>query len=183
MDWLKHIDNSWTLFLDRDGVINEEIDGDYVRSVEQLVVYPYAADAVACLNNYFGKTVIATNQRCVGRGIITEATLHEIHAELLAKMQEAGAKIDAIYFAPDVESDALMRKPNIGMALKAAEEFSDIDFAKSIMVGNNESDIDFGINAGMHTIFVETTKSGSNSKADIVLPDLQAFADLLKSVK
>jgi D-glycero-D-manno-heptose 1,7-bisphosphate phosphatase len=179
MSWLTEIDQSWTLFLDRDGVINEEISGDYVRSADQFIFLPKAIESIAELNAIFGKTIVVTNQRCVGRGIITEQALQAIHAHMIHGLSAGNARIDAIYYAPDIDAEALMRKPNIGMALKAKQDFKTIDFSKSIMVGNSPSDIAFGKNAGMKTVFVETTKPGKGDDADIVARDLYGLVQKL----
>ena len=73
-------------------------------------------------------------------------------------------RIDEIYYAPDLESDAHHRKPNTGMGLQAKQDFPSIDFSKSVMVGNNFSDMDFGKRLGMKTVFVETTKHTKKKK-------------------
>jgi histidinol-phosphate phosphatase family protein len=183
MSFLHDIDNSWTVFLDRDGVINEEIRDDYVRSIEQMQMYSYAAPAIAMLNRYFYKTVVVTNQRCVGRGIISVEQLREIHEYMLYELAKHNAAIDAIYFAPDVDSHATMRKPNLGMAVQAVQDDSNIDLAKSVMVGNSPSDIEFGKRAGMKTVFVTTTKTAQDIEADLVLEDLMAFSEMISRLK
>jgi D-glycero-D-manno-heptose 1,7-bisphosphate phosphatase len=158
MEWLKEIDNTWTLFLDRDGVINKEISGDYVRTIEQLHLYPNVANNIALFNKLFNKVVIITNQRCVGKGIITANELAAIHTYLQKKLAEHGAHIDAIFYADDIQNDAPNRKPQIGMALQAVQQIPSINLSKTIMVGNSKSDIQFANNAGTKAIFVTTTK-------------------------
>jgi histidinol-phosphate phosphatase family protein len=179
MTWLSEIDKSWTLFLDRDGVINEEVAGDYVRNVDQFVFLPHVQSSIKLLNKHFANTIIVTNQRCVGRGIITISDLESIHRHMISELDHAGAHIDAIYFAPDISPEAIMRKPNIGMALRAKQEFPQIDFTKSVMIGNSPSDIEFGKNAGMKTVFLETTKPGQGGNADAVMHSLHSFAEAL----
>jgi histidinol-phosphate phosphatase family protein len=151
------IDKSWTIFLDRDGVLNRDKEGDYIRNVSEFVLLPGADTAVGILNRIFGITVVVTNQKGVGRGLMTLGDLSEIHDLLQSHLQAAGGKIDKIYFAPDLDNDSPNRKPNHGMALQAQKDFPQIDFAKSIMVGNRLSDMQFGRNAGMYTVFVATT--------------------------
>jgi histidinol-phosphate phosphatase family protein len=182
MNWLAEVNNSWTLFLDRDGVINEEIDGDYVRTPEQLVIYPNVPQAIAQFNKIFSKIIIVTNQRCIDKGIITHAQLLEIHNSMLQQLKDAGAYIHHIYYAPFLLDTHPMRKPNIGMALQAVADYPSINLSKSIMVGNSPSDILFGINAGIKTVFVETTKPGKGNMADIVLPDLPSLLNYLPEV-
>lgn len=144
------VDKSWTLFLDRDGVINKKRDNDYVKSVDELEMLPEAAESIAAFSQLFGRVVIVTNQQGIGKGLMTEEDLSSVHAVVAEKVEALGGKIDAFYFAPQLASEnSEMRKPRPGMALKAKEEFPEIDFAKSIMVGDSPSDIEFAKNAGL----------------------------------
>lgn len=146
------------LFLDRDGVINEEKDGSYIFHKDEFVFYSGAVEAVVGLSRKFDYVFIVTNQRGVGRGYMTEAALLEIHDHLTEEIVAAGGHITRIYFAPSVDSNHSHRKPNTGMALDAKNDFPDIEFDKSIMVGNNLSDMQFGKSMGMKTIFLSTTQ-------------------------
>jgi len=146
------------LFLDRDGVINEEKDGSYIFHKDEFVFYPGAEAALIKLSTLFDYVFIVTNQRGIGRGFMTEAALHEIHDHLITTIVSGGGKINKIYFAPAVDSNHSHRKPNTGMALDALNDFPDIEFDKSIMVGNNLSDMKFGKTMGMKTIFLSTTQ-------------------------
>lgn len=154
---LTHIDKSWTLFLDRDGVINYENPGTYVRNWDEFIFYPHAPENIAYFNKRFRYLILATNQRGVTKGIMTVSDLEEIHANMLNGIEEKGGKIDKIYYCLDGETSSPCRKPNPGMAFQAAKDFPDIDLSKSIMIGNNMSDMRFGKNAGMKTIFLLTT--------------------------
>lgn len=151
-----------TLFLDRDGVINIEKDGSYIFSPEELAFYPGALEAIATANNKFDLIIVVTNQRGIGRGLMTETQLHTIHAKIQADLAALGGKIDAFYFAPGIDKEDPMRKPNTGMALLAKKQFPEIDFAQSVMIGNNLSDMKFGKDLGMHTIFLHTTQDKIN---------------------
>ncbi len=146
------------LFLDRDGVINEEKEGSYIFHKGEFVFYEGAVDALVSLSRKFDYVFIVTNQRGVGRGYMTEAALLEIHDYLTEEVVRAGGRIDRIYFAPFVESDHSHRKPNTGMALDAHKDFPGIEFEKSVMVGNNLSDMQFGKTMHMKTIFLYTTQ-------------------------
>ena len=154
------IDKSWTLFLDRDGVINVENPDGYINHWKEFVFYPEAKEAITMLSPLMYKTIVITNQRGVGRGITQLENLHEIHKNLSEAIEDNGGKIDKIYFCPNVENSSPNRKPNPGMALTARQEFPCIDFSKSIMIGNNVSDMEFGrnINIGCN-IFLTTTQS------------------------
>jgi histidinol-phosphate phosphatase family protein len=154
---LSSIDNSWTLFLDRDGVINHEKQDSYIFSIDEFSFYDGALAAMKIFREKFGLIVLVTNQRGIGRGLMTEADLHDIHNHMLAHIKAAGGHIEQIYFAPDLDKDSFNRKPNPGMAHRAKADFPNIDFSKSIMVGNRPSDMLFGRNAGMHTVYLATT--------------------------
>src|SRR5579871_509170 len=154
---LTKIDKSWTLFLDRDGVINKEKAADYVYNYHEFIFYNGVLDAMKIFSETFGPIIITTNQRGVGKGLMTEHELHEIHKNMVADISASGGRIDKIYFATSIYDDDPLRKPQTGMALLAKNDFPQIDFSKSVMVGNNISDMEFGRNAGMHTVFLKTT--------------------------
>lgn len=167
------------LFLDRDGVINEEKDGSYIFHKDEFVFYPGAEAALVKLSGQFDYVFIVTNQRGIGRGLMTEEALLEIHDHLTATIALQGGKIHKIYFAPSIESNHSHRKPNTGMALDALNDFPDIDFGKSVMVGNNLSDMKFGKTMGMKTIFLSTTQPAFPLPHDLIdeqYDSLQSFA-------
>ncbi len=179
---LDSIDKTWTLFLDRDGVINEDKIGSYIFSPDEFIFHEGAPGLFKKLSEKFGRIIIITNQRGVGRGLMTEESLKAIHEKLVNAVSAAGGKIDGIYYCTAVDKDHPMRKPNPGMAAKAAEEIPGIDFTKSIMVGNNMSDMLFGRNAGMHTVFVKTTTPDPplpHPDIDLVFESLAEFAKAL----
>jgi len=98
-----------------------------------------------------------TNQKGVGKGLMTIADLENIHFNMLAAIRAGGGNIDQIFYCTDLDNDSYNRKPNPGMAFKAANAFPEINLNKSIMVGNRISDMGFGRNAGMNTVFLTTT--------------------------
>lgn len=147
------VDQSWTLFLDRDGVINTRKMGGYIEHVEEFEFLPGVLDALVQFNKQFGRIVVVTNQQGIGKGIMTEEQLHSVHAHMLQEVQKVGGRIDRCYFAPELSSPTnVMRKPNSGMGMTAQRDFPEIDFSKSIMVGDSDSDIEFGIKLGMKTV-------------------------------
>lgn len=154
---LKTIDNSWTLFLDRDGVINFERNNDYVKAWDEFKFYDESIKALPLLAAKFTTIVITTNQKGVGRGIMTEESLQTIHHNMVSEIEKVGGRIDHIFYCTDVDNDSINRKPQPGMAFQAQEKFPSIAFTKSIMVGNRTSDMEFGRNAGLHTVFLATT--------------------------
>jgi D-glycero-D-manno-heptose 1,7-bisphosphate phosphatase len=153
------VDASWTLFLDRDGVINHEKHADYINYLTEFKFYDNALQALALLTPLFYKTIIVTNQKGIGRCITPKAELKKIHNYLKKSVAKKGGCIDAIFYCADINSNSPNRKPNTGMALQAKLAYSAIDFNKAIMVGNNASDLHFGRNAGFAiNILLTTTK-------------------------
>ena len=150
-----NIDRSWTLFLDRDGVINKKRHNDYVKSWSEFEFIPGVLEALALLSSKFSTIVIATNQQGVGKGLYTVEDLNVIHQKMMELIKQSGGRIDAIYFcsALEIENNDC-RKPNTGMALQAKREFTNIDFSKSIMVGDAESDMIFGNSLGMICAYI-----------------------------
>src|SRR5436190_6110448 len=141
---LHKIDKSWTLFSDRDGVLNEDKVGSYIFHPDEYIFYDGVPDAFKLFSEKFGRIIIATNQRGVGRDLMTVDDLDAVHEKMLTGIEEKGGKIDAIFYATSVDDDDPIRKPNPGMAFKARQQFPEIDFSRSIMVGNNISDMEFG---------------------------------------
>ena len=183
---LKDIDPSWTLFLDRDGVINHEKEMDYVYRYSEFIFYDRVKDALKILASYFGKIILVTNQRGVGRGLMSEDDLIQIHLQMLDDIKKSGGRIDGIFYCTSSDNEHPDRKPNPGMAYLAQKKFPPIDFKKSIMVGNNLSDMSFGRNAGMFTVHVRTTHPEITLPHDLIdlsFIDLYEFAGTLKAVR
>ncbi|MFT4221446.1 D-glycero-alpha-D-manno-heptose-1,7-bisphosphate 7-phosphatase [Dysgonomonas sp.] len=142
------------LFLDRDGVINIEHPADYVKDITEFVFIEGSLTAIAKLAPKFDHIFVITNQRGVGRGIMSAGNLQQVHDYMLSEIEKAGGKVSDIYICTDTDSTSINRKPNIGMAFQAQRDFSDINFRQSIMVGNSKSDIEFGDKLGMYTVLV-----------------------------
>jgi D-glycero-D-manno-heptose 1,7-bisphosphate phosphatase len=179
---LSQIDSSWTLFLDRDGVINYENPGTYVRNWKEFIFYPNTPEHIAYFNSRFQRLILATNQRGITKGLMTLPDLENIHLNMVKRIEEKGGKIDRIYFCVDTETTSPCRKPNPGMALQAAVDFPEIDLKKSLMVGNNMSDMQFGKNAGMKTVFLKTTcpdQDLPHEVIDLYYENLDEFARAL----
>lgn len=181
MATLKEIDKSWTLFLDRDGVINYEKEKDYINSWKEFKYYPGAKDAIKIFAEKFGLIFIITNQRGIAKGLTKLEDLENIHKNLLEEIAASGGRIDKIYFCGDFESDN--RKPNPGMGLLAKKEFPQIDFAESVMIGNTIGDMEFGRNLGIAiNVYLHTTHPHIGTEhpmIDLIYPDLLAVAKAL----
>lgn len=176
------IDKTWTIFLDRDGVINRDKDGDYIRHKGEFEMLEGVADAIKKFNSIFGLTIVVTNQKGVGKGLMTLDDLNGIHELLAEQIAVKGAKVDKIYFATSLDNNHPNRKPQPGMAHLAKADFAEIDLAKSIMVGNRMSDMEFGRNAGMYTVFLSTTHPETpfpHENIDARYESLIAFANQL----
>jgi len=176
---LKNINSTWTLFIDRDGVVNNEKHLDYIHTWEEFEFYDGVKEAFKIFNKKFGVIVMITNQRGVAKGLTKLDDLHLIHTNMVQEIGEAGGRIDKIYFCPDMESPN--RKPNPGMGLQAINDFPGIDLAKSVMVGNTLSDMKFGRNLGVAiNVFLTTTRKDVDVKDSLI--DM-SFADLISVAK
>lgn len=149
------------VFIDRDGTLNEDIG--YVSTPDELVLYPWAAEAVRLVNESGLLTVVITNQSGIARGMYSEGTLAAIHSRMLEELARKGARIDAVYYCPHHPEvgDARYRiacecrKPRSGMLEKAAREHK-IDLARSFVIGDKASDIKLAGNAGPRGALVLT---------------------------
>ncbi len=176
---LTQIDHSWTLFLDRDGVINQEKPGDYVCRWTEFRFYEGVIQAIAYLSTLFSRIIVATNQRAVAKGLMSEQDLQGIHARMVEQIEKGHGRIDKIYYCLALGDEDPCRKPNPGMAWQAQEDFPKLAMDRSLMIGNTLSDMHFGRNAGMHTVYVKTTNPHvvlPHPAIDLSFANLPAFA-------
>ncbi|NNF32693.1 MAG: HAD family hydrolase [Saprospiraceae bacterium] len=174
MDIYKDYD---TLFLDRDGTINRRIVDGYVTSWEEFEFLPGVLEALYRFSQHFDPIIIVTNQQGIGREIMTHEELALIHNKMLEKINENKGRIDQIYYCPQLKVfNPLCRKPNPGMAMQAQEDNPSIDFNRSIMIGDTDSDIQFGKNLGMLTVRISNNDSEVNVSADITVSSLLEFS-------
>lgn len=178
IDW--PLDHTWTLFLDRDGVINKRKFGGYITTVDEFEFLPGAEHAIAGLSQVFHRVIVVTNQQGVGKNLMTERNLFEIHTYMCDRVYEAGGKIDKCYFAPNLKgAEDDMRKPNPAMAELAKMEFPEISFDRAVMVGDTDSDILFGKNLGMKTVRV-ISQEVVKETADL---EVEGLVELLQIIK
>lgn len=176
-----NIDKQWSLFLDRDGVINKKLENDYVKHWIEFEFLDGAIDALKFLNSRFGHIVVVTNQQGIGKRLYRVEDLELIHKNMLYEIVFHGGRIDQVYFSPHLASENHpSRKPGIGMAIKAREDFPQIDFAKSLMVGDSLSDMQFGRSAGMKTVFISGEKKNDDS-IDFCFSSLNDFVVALQN--
>jgi D-glycero-D-manno-heptose 1,7-bisphosphate phosphatase len=161
---INKIDETWTLFLDRDGVINKRPIDDYVRRWDKFEFLDGVLESIATLSGIFGRIVIVTNQAGIGKGLMTEIELRSIHIQMVQSIYLAGGRIDRVYYCPNIPTDnSLFRKPYTGMGFLARAEYPEIDFERSVMVGDSISDMQFGKKLGMKTVFIEGKGEASSS--------------------
>jgi D-glycero-D-manno-heptose 1,7-bisphosphate phosphatase len=162
------------LFLDRDGVLNE--DRGFVHRWEDFAWVAGARETVATFNRAGWLVIVVTNQSGVGRGYYTEAAVHELHARMQEDLKAVGARIDAFYHAPQhpeapVEAyrhpDPPLRKPNPGMILQALQDWP-IDRDASFLVGDKPSDLEAAMRAGLRSVLFQ----GGDLKAFLAKEDL-----------
>jgi D-glycero-D-manno-heptose 1,7-bisphosphate phosphatase len=180
----------WTLFLDRDGVINNRIVGGYVRNWSEFEFLPGVLEALPILARKFDCIVVVTNQQGIAKGLMTEAALKKVHGSMVEVIRKNGGRIDQVYFCAKHEREnAACRKPNVGMATQAKSDFPKIDFKQAIMVGDSITDIEFGYNMNMKTVLVETKVDIDRikletikEKIDYTFSDLPTFANNLDNI-
>ncbi len=142
-----------TVFLDRDGVINENRP-DYVRSWSDFHFLPGSREAIATLTQAGHRIVVCTNQAGVARGSISVATIQEIHCRMVASISEVGGKIEKVYYCPHAKDEACAcRKPRPGLLLRARDELG-LDMRDAVFIGDSITDIHAGLAAGIHAILV-----------------------------
>jgi D-glycero-D-manno-heptose 1,7-bisphosphate phosphatase len=161
------------IFLDRDGVVNEEVH--LLHKPEDLKLIPRSAEAIAKLNQANIPVILITNQPVVARGLCTNEDINIIHNHLQKLLEQKNAKLDAIYYCPhhpNFTKECECRKPLPGLILKAEKDFN-INLTKSYMIGDRISDIKAGFLAGCKTIGVKTGYACDDGFKDAT-PDMMA---------
>jgi|ERR1700733_4044585 len=161
------------VFLDRDGVINRKApEGQYVTRWEEMEFLPGVLNAVRLLNQAGFFVVVASNQRCVAKGLITTDELESLHARMRSEFEAASARLDAIYYCPhENEPRCACRKPQPGMLLDAAREHG-IDLAGSWMIGDSGHDVEAGRAAGCRTVRLTEDDKSVVRGSDVVASSL-----------
>jgi len=150
-----------SVFLDRDGTIVEEVG--FLSRVEDMIVFPFAAEALRLTKDAGFLNILVTNQSGIARGFFTEERLVELNQALVTELARQGARVDDIYYCPHYPEAALeqyrqvceCRKPSPGLILQAASRW-DIDLAASYVIGDRAADLEAGRRAGCHPILVKT---------------------------
>jgi D-glycero-D-manno-heptose 1,7-bisphosphate phosphatase len=181
---------SRAVFIDRDGTLNEDIG--YVSTPDELILYPWAAEAVRLVNHSGFKAIVITNQSGIARGMYGEETLRSIHARMIEELAREGARIDAVYYCPhhpdigavDYRKACDCRKPRPGMLDAAAREHN-IELTRSLVIGDKSSDIMLAENAGARSALVLTGYGRETLAHPERWPCRPSFVaeDLLQAVK
>lgn len=169
--------DSWSLFLDRDGVINTRLVNDYVKQPSDFKFTKGFTQALSKVSPLFRNIVVVTNQQGIGKGLMTDEELHEIHHLMLEEIENHGGRIHKVYYCPDLKgSGSRNRKPQVGMALQARRDFPSIRFNRSVMVGDSQTDLEFGRKLKMVTVFID---NGDHNQLPPFLADYRfnSFAD------
>lgn len=165
------------VLIDRDGVINEEVQDGYVESPSELIIYPRALEALALFKKHGYTCVVITNQSVVARGRITLAQLDEIHQHMIDTVKAKGGEITKVFACLDhPDSPTPRRKPNPGMLLEALEQFS-ADAANTAMIGDAITDVQAAHGAGCMCYLVTTGKGNITRKLLIENPYPVTFCD------
>jgi len=181
------------VFLDRDGVLNVYLPGDYVKTPDELTPLPGAPEAVARLNALGYPVFVISNQQGVAKGLMTDGDLLAVDDKLRAAVSDAGGLITRSYYCTHhASAPSTHRKPEPGMILQAAAEY-DLDLAASVFVGDTETDAAAARAAGVGTFVLVLSgkfagRSGAESDPahfpvapDFVCADLAAAAGWIAS--
>jgi D-glycero-D-manno-heptose 1,7-bisphosphate phosphatase len=145
-----------TVFLDRDGVINRKMpEGQYVTGWQHFDLLPGVPEAIAKLNQAGLRVLVVTNQRGVALGLYSVTDVADIHHQLQQQLAESHAHIDGFYFCPHDKRQCDCRKPLPGLFHQAQAAFPDVEPASSLIIGDSLSDIEFGRNLSLQTIFIQ----------------------------
>lgn len=152
----KFLEPKKVIFMDRDGVVNKKVaDGDYVKHWGEFEFVPGAVAAVKLLTDAGYQIYIISNQRGIGRNLMTEEDLADIHQRMTAELARGGGHVSETYYCPhEKEEDCFCRKPNPGLFFQAAREHH-IDLTKAVAIGDSPSDQAAGEAAGCRTILVK----------------------------
>ncbi len=164
-------------FIDRDGTINvQPPEHSYVTRAEDLEILPGALEGMRALADCGFALVIASNQRGVGRGLLSMDDLNAIDAEIRSRLAEQGAELAGSYYCPHlIDDDCDCRKPKPGLLTRAASEL-DLDLPGSWMIGDSASDVEAGTAAGCRTVFLG---GDPPAEATLIAPTLAEAAELV----
>jgi histidinol-phosphate phosphatase family protein len=145
-----------TLFLDRDGVINVKLDGQYVKNTNEFDFMKGSEIAISKLSKIFNRILIVTNQQGIAKGIMSDKDLGVLHEYMLFELKKNGGIIQKIYYCPHLAAESCnCRKPNPGLIQQAMIDFPEIKLAQSYLIGDSDTDIIAGNKMGLITVKVD----------------------------
>ena len=146
------------IFLDRDGVINQERK-DYVKKLDEFRILDKTSDAINIIKNRGFLVIIITNQSAINRKLLSVETLNKIHEKLQSYLERYDTSFDQVYFCPHMPSENCeCRKPKPGLIIQAVTDFK-IDLSQSYMIGNSETDLQAARNAGCNGILLKKNQT------------------------
>ncbi|MBK9246905.1 MAG: HAD-IIIA family hydrolase [Ignavibacteria bacterium] len=169
-------------FFDRDGIVNKRLMGGYVTRPSEFEFQPDFVALFQLVKSHGFYTVIITNQQGIGKGIMTENDLSDVHNYMQLKLIEStGISFDAIYYCGDLEqTNSQRRKPNPGMLLEAIEAHY-LDSTISIMLGDSISDVQAGKAVGSTTILIGDFSKVDVPEADYIFDSLGSCSKFLET--
>jgi len=158
-----------TLFLDRDGVINLKLDGEYVKNIDEFEFVVGAKTAISKLSKIFNYIFIITNQQGIAKGIMSDKDLFILHEYMLFELKNNGGAIDKIYYCPHLSSENCnCRKPNPGMIQQAMTDYPNIKLTHSYLIGDSDTDIIAGNKMGLISVKVDNEYTLSKWCDDLI---------------
>ena len=168
--------SSRVIFLDRDGVINQERAGAYIRTPEEWVPIPGSLEAIARLCAAGHEIIILTNQSGLGRGLLTLDDLEAIHTKLVQTVEDHGGHIAGIYFCPHTPTeDCSCRKPKDGL-IRLAESELGCRAKNAPFIGDQLTDVKAARSAECRPFLVRTGRG--KDIFDEELSDVEIHSDL-----
>jgi D-glycero-D-manno-heptose 1,7-bisphosphate phosphatase len=165
------------IILDRDGVINHDSD-QFIKSPEEWRPIPGSLEAIALLNRWGWRVVVASNQSGVGRGLFDMDTLNAIHDKMVKSLAQVGGRLDAIFFCPHpADSTCNCRKPKPGMLINISERFN-VDLTGVPVVGDGLRDLQAAVTVGGLPCLVLTGKGEKTREEPELPPQTVIFDDL-----
>ncbi|MDD5264949.1 MAG: HAD family hydrolase [Candidatus Bipolaricaulis sp.] len=179
-----------TVFLDRDGVINRRPPtGEYVTRWSEFEFLPDVPEAIARMTKAGLRIFVVTNQRGIARGLVERAEVERIHRRMTQALARSGGRIDAVYCCPHNDGECDCRKPGVGLFRNAERDHPDIDFKRSVLIGDSWTDIQAGNAIGALTILIAADPktahgaakeaAGLGLRVDAVVGSLAEAADLV----
>ncbi len=164
------------VLLDRDGTVVADPPDERIDSVDKIKLLPHTIEALKYLADHGFSVVFVTNQAGIAEGRITQAQFETIHAELLKQLKPSGVQVLRTFVCPHAaEDNCVCRKPKPVLIQRAAKEFG-FDPATVYMIGDRESDVMAGLNAGTKAILVTTGNTAESKEAEYIATDLLAAA-------